>query len=69
MEKKLDKILISEIINNDNKKQEKENKAKIEIIEIIDIDSYKQQNKEMFYKSNREIQLEENVCCESCIIC
>ena len=65
-----DKIILSDNSNNENKEEEKENekKTKVEIVEIIDIDSYKEQNKEMFYKSNGEIQVEENVCCESCII-
>ncbi len=65
-----DKIILSDNSNNENKEEENENekKTKVEIVEIIDIDSYKEQNKEMFYKSNGEIQVEENVCCESCII-
>ena len=65
-----DKITLSDNSNNENKEEENENekKTKVEIVEIIDIDSYKEQNKEMFYKSNGEIQVEENVCCESCII-
>ena len=65
-----DKIILSDNSNNENKEEEKKKKkkTKVEIVEIIDIDSYKEQNKEMFYKSNGEIQVEENVCCESCII-
>ena len=68
-----DKILILDNNNNkDNKEQENlnenEKNTKVDIVEIIDIDSYKEQNKKMFYKSNGEIQVEENVCCESCII-
>ena len=68
-----DKILILDNNNNkDNKEQDNliKNKknTKFDIVEIIDIDSYKEQNKKMFYKSNGEIQLEESVCCESCNI-
>ena len=64
-----DKIIIDDfnenkIINNENIENNKS--IKPDIVEVIDIVSYKKDTKQMVYKSKDKI--EENICCESCNI-
>ena len=64
-----DKIIIDEfnedkISNNENIENNKT--IKPDIVEVIDIVSYKKDTKQMVYKSKDKEQ--ENICCESCII-
>ena len=64
-----DKIIIDEfnedkISNNENIENNKT--IKPDIVEVIDIISYKKDTKQMVYKSKDKVQ--ENICCESCII-
>ncbi len=64
-----DKIIIDEFnedkISN-NEKIENNKTIKPDIVEVIDIVSYKKDTKQMVYKSKDKEQ--ENICCESCII-
>lgn len=64
-----DKIIIDDfnedkISNNENIENNKN--IKPDIVEVIDIVSYKKDTKQMVYKSKDKI--EENICCESCNI-
>ena len=64
-----DKIIIDDfnedkISNNENIENNKS--IKPDIVEVIDIVSYKKDTKQMVYKSKDKI--EENICCESCNI-
>ena len=64
-----DKIIIDEfnedkISNNENIENNKT--IKPDIVEVIDIVSYKKDTKQMVYKSKDKV--EENICCESCNI-
>ena len=64
-----DKIIIDDfnedkISNNENIENNKN--IKPDIVEVIDIVSYKKDTKQMAYKSKDKV--EENICCESCII-
>ena len=64
-----DKIIIDEFnedkISN-NEKIENNKTIKPDIVEVIDIVSYKKDTKQMAYKSKDKV--EENICCESCTI-
>ena len=55
----------SEIMSEPNNKKAK--KVESTLIEIIDVVSYKEQNKNNVFKANKEIDTED-VCCESCQI-
>jgi hypothetical protein len=55
----------SEIMSEPNNKKVK--KVESTLIEIIDVVSYKEQNKNNVFKANKEIDTED-VCCESCQI-
>ena len=64
-----DKIIIDDfnedkISNNENIENNKN--IKPDIVEVIDIVSYKKDTKQMVYKSKDKV--EENICCESCNI-
>ena len=55
----------SEIMSEPNNKKAK--KVESTLIEIIDVVSYKEQNKNNVFKANKEIDTED-ICCESCQI-
>ena len=55
----------SEIMSEPNNKKVK--KVESTLIEIIDVVSYKEQNKNNVFKANKEIDTED-ICCESCQI-
>ena len=66
-----DNILLCDNESNDDSECLSENKAikkDKNFVEIIDVISYKEQNKQMFFKGNGEIPNDEVVCCESCEI-
>ena len=66
-----DNILLCDNESNDDSECLSENKVikkDKNFVEIIDVISYKEQNKQMFFKGNGEIPNDEVVCCESCEI-
>ena len=66
-----DNILLCDNESNDDSECLSENKVikkDKNFVEIIDVISYKEQNKQMFFKGNGEIPSDEVVCCESCEI-
>ena len=66
-----DNILLCDNESNDDSECLSENKAikkDKNFVEIIDVISYKEQNKQMFFKGNGEIPNDDIVCCESCEI-
>ena len=66
-----DNILLCDNESNDDSECLSENKAikkDKNFVEIIDVISYQEQNKQMFFKGNGEIPNDEVVCCESCEI-
>ena len=66
-----DNILLCDNESNDDSECLSENKAikkDKNFVEIIDVISYKEQNKQMSFKGNGEIPNDDIVCCESCEI-
>ena len=66
-----DNILLCDNESNDDSEYLSENKViknDTNFVEIIDVVSYKEQNKQMSFKGNGEIPNDEVVCCESCEI-
>ena len=66
-----DNILLCDNESNDDSECLSENKAikkDKNFVEIIDVISYKEQNKQMSFKGNGEIPNDDIVCCESCKI-
>ena len=66
-----DNILLCDNESNDDSECLSENKViknDTNFVEIIDVVSYKEQNKQMSFKGNGEIPNDDIVCCESCEI-
>ncbi len=66
-----DNILLCDNESNDDSEYLSENKViknDTNFVEIIDVVSYKEQNKQMSFKGNGEIPNDDIVCCESCEI-
>ena len=66
-----DNILLCDNESNDDSEYLSENKViknDTNFVEIIDVVSYKEQNKQMSFKGNGEIPKDDIVCCESCEI-
>ena len=66
-----DNILLCDNESNDDSEYLSENKIiknDTNFVEIIDVVSYKEQNKQMSFKGNGEIPNDDIVCCESCEI-
>ena len=62
-----DNILLKDDIINKSCEKNIGNKLDT-IVEVIDVISYKKENKLNYYKSNNEIIYDDEICCESCNI-
>jgi hypothetical protein len=62
-----DNILLKDDIINKNCENITRNKLD-NFVEIIDVISYKKENKLNYYKSNSIASYDDEICCESCII-
>ena len=62
-----DNILLKDDIINKNCENITRNKLD-NFVEIIDVISYKKENKLNYYKSNSITSYDDEICCESCII-
>jgi hypothetical protein len=66
-----DNILLCDNESNDDSEYLSENKViknDTNFVEIIDVVSYKEQNKQMSFKGNGEIPNDDIVCCDTCEI-